>query len=35
MAAYVIGEIEVTDQPSYEDYCKQVLATVEKHVEGA
>jgi len=31
MAAYVIGEIEVTDQASYEDYRKQVLATVEKH----
>jgi uncharacterized protein (DUF1330 family) len=31
MAAYVIGEIEVTDQATYEDYRKQVLATVEKH----
>jgi uncharacterized protein (DUF1330 family) len=31
MAAYVIGEIEVTDPASYEDYRKQVLATVEKH----
>jgi uncharacterized protein (DUF1330 family) len=31
MAAYVIGEIEVTDPATYEDYRKQVLATVEKH----
>jgi uncharacterized protein (DUF1330 family) len=31
MAAYVIGEIEVTDPAIYEDYRKQVLATVEKH----
>jgi len=31
MAAYVIGEIEVTDEASYEDYRKQVLATVQKH----
>ena len=31
MAAYMIGEIEVTDPASYEDYRKQVLATVEKH----
>lgn len=31
MAAYVIGEIEVTDPASYDDYRKQVLATVEKH----
>lgn len=31
MAAYVIGEIEVTDPAAYEDYRKQVLATVEKH----
>ena len=31
MAAYVIGEIEVTDQATYDDYRKQVAATVEKH----
>jgi len=31
MAAYVIGEIEVTDPASYEDYRKQVLATIQKH----
>ena len=31
MAAYVIGEIEVTDQGIYDDYRKQVLATVEKY----
>ena len=31
MAAYVIGEIEVTDAALYEDYRKQVLATIEKH----
>ena len=31
MAAYVIGEIEVTDPALYEDYRKQVLATIEKH----
>lgn len=31
MAAYVIGEIEVTDPAGYDDYRKQVLATVEKH----
>ena len=31
MAAYVIGEIEVTDPGTYEDYRKQVLATIEKH----
>ena len=30
MAAYVIGEIEVTDPATYEEYGKQVLATVEK-----
>ena len=30
MAAYVIGEIEVTDQATYDDYRKQVLATVQK-----
>lgn len=31
MAAYVIAEIEVTDQASYDEYRKQVPATVEKH----
>jgi len=31
MAAYVIGEIEVTDPATYEDYRKQVLATIQKH----
>ena len=31
MAAYVIGEIEVTDPAVYEDYRKQVLATVQKY----
>lgn len=31
MAAYVIGDIEVTDQAIYDDYRKQVLATVEKY----
>jgi len=30
MKAYVIGEIEVTDQAIYDDYRKQVLATIEK-----
>ena len=29
-AAYVIGEIEVTDPRLYDDYRKQVLATIEK-----
>jgi uncharacterized protein (DUF1330 family) len=31
MKAYVIGDIEVTDQSIYDDYRKQVLATVEKY----
>lgn len=31
MAAYVIGDIEVTDPGVYDDYRKQVLATVEKY----
>jgi uncharacterized protein (DUF1330 family) len=31
MAAYVIGEIEVTDPATYEDYRKQVLAVVTKY----
>ncbi len=30
MAAYVIGEIEVTDPAAYDDYRGQVLATIEK-----
>lgn len=30
-AAYVIGEIEVTDPAKYDDYRRQVAATVEKH----
>ena len=30
MAAYVIGEIEVTDPALYDEYRKQVLATVTK-----
>ena len=31
MKGYVIAEIEVTDQAIYDDYRKQVLATVEKY----
>lgn len=31
MAAYVIGEIDVTDAATYDEYRKQVLATVLKH----
>jgi uncharacterized protein (DUF1330 family) len=31
MTAYVIAEIEVTDQGIYDDYRKQVLPTVEKY----
>ncbi len=31
MSAYVIGEIEVTDAALYEDYRKQVAATVQKY----
>jgi len=31
MAAYVMGEIEVTEPATYEDYRKQVLATIQKH----
>jgi uncharacterized protein (DUF1330 family) len=31
MAAYVMGEIEVTDPATYEDYRKQVLATIQNH----
>ena len=31
MAAYVIGDIEVTDPAGYEEYRKQVLAVVTKY----
>jgi len=31
MTAYVIGEIDVTDPAGYEEYRKQVLATVQKY----
>jgi uncharacterized protein (DUF1330 family) len=31
MSAYVIGEIEVTDPATYDEYRKQVLATIENH----
>ena len=31
MKGYVIGEIEVTDPGVYDQYRKQVLATIEKH----
>jgi len=31
MSAYVIAEIEVTDAAVYEDYRKQVAATVQKY----
>lgn len=31
MAAYVIGEIEVTDAAGYDEYRRQVLATVQQH----
>lgn len=31
MAAYVIGEMEVTDPAAYEDYRKQVLAVVTRY----
>ena len=31
MAAYVIGEIEVTDPVAYEEYRKQVPAVIAKH----
>ena len=30
MTAYVIGEIDVTDLATYDDYRRQVLATVQK-----
>jgi uncharacterized protein (DUF1330 family) len=31
MAAYVIGEIEVTDPATYEEYRRQVMAVVTKY----
>ena len=31
MAAYVMGEIEVTDPAAYEDYRKQVMPVVTKY----
>ena len=31
MAAYVIGEIDVTDPAAYDEYRRQVLATVTKY----
>jgi uncharacterized protein (DUF1330 family) len=31
MSAYVIGEIEVTDPATYEEYRKQVAAVVSKY----
>ena len=31
MAAYVIAEVEVTDPALYDDYRKQVAATVQQH----
>ena len=31
MTAYVIGEIEVTDPATYEEYRKQVMAVVTKY----
>ena len=31
MTAYVIGDIEVTDPATYDEYRKQVLATIEKY----
>jgi uncharacterized protein (DUF1330 family) len=31
MAAYVIGEIDVTDPAGYDEYRKHVLATIERH----
>ena len=31
MAAYLIGDIDVTDPAIYDDYRKQVLATVTKY----
>lgn len=31
MTAYVIGDIEVTDPATYDEYRKQVLPTIEKY----
>jgi uncharacterized protein (DUF1330 family) len=31
MAAYVIADIEVTDQPGYEEYRQAVPATIERY----
>jgi uncharacterized protein (DUF1330 family) len=31
MTAYVIGEIDVTDSAGYDEYRRQVLATVQKY----
>ena len=31
MAAYVLAEMEITDPKKYDDYRRQVLATLEKH----
>jgi uncharacterized protein (DUF1330 family) len=31
MAAYVIAEVDVTDPAAYEDYRKQVPATIEQY----
>ena len=31
MAAYLMGEIEVTDPATYEEYRKQVLGVVTKY----
>jgi uncharacterized protein (DUF1330 family) len=31
MAAFVIGEIEITDPAVYDEYRKQVLATITRH----
>ncbi|MDX1375666.1 MAG: DUF1330 domain-containing protein [Burkholderiales bacterium] len=31
MAAYLIAEVEVTDPAAYEEYRKQVPATIEKY----
>lgn len=31
MAAYVIGEIDVTDPAGYDEYRRHVLATVQQH----
>jgi uncharacterized protein (DUF1330 family) len=31
MAAYVIGEVDITDPAAYDDYRKQVLAVVTRY----